>query len=68
MKFKPTHYITIHTKTVLVQLLHETTFRQGATVKRKAVCYIDENGEITTRGSAEFDRMFTGIESNAAKD
>jgi len=68
MKFTPTHYIIIHTRTVLVQLLHQTTWRQGATIKRKAVCYIDENGEVTTRGKAEFDRMFTSIEANAAKD
>lgn len=60
--FQPTHYITINNKHVLVQLLHRTTFRQGATVKRNAVCYVCDKGEVTTRGEAEFNRLFTAIE------
>jgi len=59
MKFKPTHEIDINGRMVRVQLLHETTLRQGATVQWPAVCYICAKGEVTTRHKSEFERLFT---------
>jgi hypothetical protein len=57
-KFVPTHFHLVNGRKVFAQMLHRTTWRMGATFKREAVCYIDKNGEITTRLAEEFNDKF----------